>query len=137
MPNYKGIKEHEQAINAYLIKQFYEGFPDNLESQRKIVMLFYDRVWGNQKKISVRAAKDIRVRRVAQDLWDRSSNLASILTEEQKTLLQHEAEFKRRRDDYHGERVGIKLDSQWYKDPEFRDAFLKIFNSQKYRNMQF
>ena len=46
----------------------------------------------------------------------------------------YEAEIKR---DKYGERVGIMLDSQWYTNPEFRLAFLKTVNSQKYKNMRF
>lgn len=137
MSHYNRIRKYEQAIKAYLIRQFYEGFPNELESQKKVVNLFYKMVWGNKKKISISLAKDIRMKRVAEDLWKRSKNLASILNGDQKLLLQNEAEYKRRNDEQYGERVGIMLDSQWNKNPEFRSAFLNMINSQNYKNLDF
>jgi len=132
------VRKYEKTIGAYLAKQFFEGFPDNVESKRQIVHLCYDQVWGNKKKVLVPNAKDSRIRKVAQDLWNRSKDLVSILNEEQKLLLQNEVEFKRTGNiDKYGERVGIMLDSQWHENPEFRDAFLNLVNSKKYKNMQF
>ena len=78
------VRKYEKTIGAYLAKQFFEGFPDNVESKRQIVHLCYDQVWGNKKKVLVPNAKDSRIRKVAQDLWNRSKDLVSILNEEQK-----------------------------------------------------
>lgn len=137
MPNYKGIRRYERGIGAYLSKQFYEGFPENAGSQRKIVHLCYDQIWGNKKKIPVLQAKDIRINRTGKRIWN-DPKLVDMLNDEQKLLLQHEAEFKRTGDiDNYGERAAIMLDSQYHKDVEFRCAYLNLINSQKYKNMQF
>lgn len=150
--------KYDKAIRAYLIKQFYEGFPQSTNTQRNIVELFYKRVWGNKKKISTFNAKDIRIFNVAKRLWDDSEDLTSILNEDQKLLLQHEAEFKRKeyevlllkgngdehllyeaesKRDEHGERVGIMLDSQYALNLQFVRAFEALMNSQNYKSMQF